>query len=111
MPTLVALAVLLFASTVRTDAGLVEIASAHDVKETIARLEAALARANATVGAKIDQQAAAPKGGERGRRGGEEDGRRAPDVRRSRDRALTRARSGGRLSGPARRHGIPIANG
>jgi uncharacterized protein (DUF302 family) len=64
MPTIVFLAVLLFASNVRADAGLVEVASAHDVKETVARLEAALARANVAVAAKIDHAAAAAKVGE-----------------------------------------------
>jgi uncharacterized protein (DUF302 family) len=64
MPKLVALAVLLTASTARADAGLVEVASAHDVKETVSRLEAALARANVAVAAKIDHAAAAEKVGE-----------------------------------------------
>jgi uncharacterized protein (DUF302 family) len=64
MPKLAALVVLLLASSVRADAGLVEVKSAHDVKETVARLEAALARANVTVAAKIDHAAAAAKVGE-----------------------------------------------
>jgi uncharacterized protein (DUF302 family) len=64
MQKLTALAILLLASTVRADAGLVEVASPHDVKETVARLEAALARANVSVAAKIDHAAAAAKVGE-----------------------------------------------
>jgi uncharacterized protein (DUF302 family) len=64
MPKLVVLAVLLSASSARADTGLVEVASAHDVKETVSRLEAALARANVAVVAKIDHAAAAAKVGE-----------------------------------------------
>jgi uncharacterized protein (DUF302 family) len=64
MPKLIVLAVLLIGSTARADAGLVEVASAHDVKETVSRLEAALARANVAVAAKIDHAAAAEKVGE-----------------------------------------------
>lgn len=64
MRKLAVLVILLGASTVRADAGLVELASAHDVKETVARLEAELARANVTVAARIDHAAAAAKVGE-----------------------------------------------
>lgn len=64
MQKLAALVVLLLASTVKADAGLVEVASPHSVKETVARLEAALARANVTLAAKIDHATAAAKVGE-----------------------------------------------
>ena len=64
MPSSAVLAVLLLATTARADAGLVEVASSHDVKETVARLEGALARANVAVAARIDHAAAAAKVGE-----------------------------------------------
>jgi uncharacterized protein (DUF302 family) len=64
MPSSAVLAVLLLTTTARADAGLVEVASSHDVKETVARFEGALARANVTVAARIDLAAAAAKVGE-----------------------------------------------
>jgi hypothetical protein len=51
------LAVLLFASSARADNGLEEVTSSHDVKETVSRFEAALARAKVAVVAKIDHAA------------------------------------------------------
>lgn len=60
----VTLAVLLLASLARADSGLVEVRSAHDVPETVARLEAALEKANVPVVAKVDHSAAAARVGE-----------------------------------------------
>ncbi|RPH70019.1 MAG: DUF302 domain-containing protein [Myxococcaceae bacterium] len=65
MPRSLVLTLLLFAWSARADDGLVEVASSHDVKETVSRFEAALARAKVTVVAKVDHAAAAEKVGER----------------------------------------------
>ena len=63
MPRSLVLTLLLFAWSARADDGLVEVASSHDVKETVSRFEAALARAKVTVVAKVDHAAAAKKVG------------------------------------------------
>lgn len=64
MPRSLVLFLLLFTWSARADDGLVEVASSHDVKETVSRFEAALARAKVTLAAKIDHAAAAEKVGE-----------------------------------------------